>query len=1113
MGGEGKMSYNCRAKSSTDHILVAQAQKIFVQLNYFYHINGLIEKIKDDRGLNILENKKMTLDEKKSIFLCEGFNHPDSMMSGFFGGTDQANSVRISYLKFFLKNPEKEIERVRRDICEKYFHVEDKNQEKILMECVKDYLHSPQIFDGDITAEGYYYEIDRFFEITDSTSIRISTEILVNHALNRDIYDGLAKVMIALMLGTHVNKAIDRLFPYHMFSEMDMDKSSINLLNRYWELINNTDVNSIRYLDAQRDILNDAKKSFVDDGITNYIIGTLSQDKSDKEYYLDKCLQSRKTEFSKVKSEGTKEIYNKLYGEAAYDLFILYLQEGKYESQVETVINILKTAAECGHKDANCLYADLLSGNIEGEYRDMIHKYGLAKMLNEKAGTDIVISYYIKSKSGYGYFRAAECLKNSAEVGREEQILRMYVKAFSCNYMPAYDMIMDYKNEERLQHQYSKPECLVHDANVCIVLGQNEKSNYFVSTLPAHENWKIIRVGEKEDCIEVLNTMSLFHGKIQSKIILVSYGEDRNKSIRDSKRVFEYIGYKCREYSELVGDCIENHIFYCMDLPQSIMELHIDYLQKNMGEHYIPIYNGDYCDITAKNLLFQYPLFAPLLSEQKIRQKYVISILGTGDTTLDILKNMIALSVMENKDMPVEIYVIGERSKQIERQYRNECSSELIEEKTLCDIEITFLSEDIDEMELIQKSDYCVCNSDDDYVNIELAQRINRDYIRESYKDDFEQIPVICVQCKDEILSEEITNKKITESYSIGYTWYEAPSWFVFGSRITPYSYDMIDVERNIIFKWALAVHFSYYGQDYDRNSVLKDYYQSTYGRDSSELSAIFMLYRLYSARCVNQVKWDYNMFLNDLDADRILETYKQYIRNPENLEIHSILEHNRWNRYMLSRNWRTASAEMMREYVKKGYGHINQRLDIGKLHRYLVPWSEIGDCPGDHILYELKKVLYQMEENMGEVILNEYIKSFKTYLERKIEEIITYQKSCPDKITSHLQDNIVQELTSKIKFMQEEFTKDSDKRNLIDAIEECITQLKKTEDIHYTGIQREILELLEEFPDTYRALKNRSIKENDRKIVQNMRDIIERSRELQWGNQGLEVQTQIDIS
>ena len=96
---------------------------------------------------------------------------------------------------------------------------------------------------------------------------------------------------------------------------------------------------------------------------------------------------------------------------------------------------------------------------------------------------------------------------------------------------------------------------------------------------------------------------------------------------------------------------------------------------------------------------------------------------------------------------------------------------------------------------------------------------------------------------------------------------------------------------------------------------------------------------------------------------------------------------------------------------------------------------------------------------------------------------------------------------------MQEEFPKDSAKRNLIEAIEECITQLKKTEDIHYTGIQREILELLEEFPDTYRALKNRSIKENDRKIVQNMRDIIERSRELQWGNQGLELQTQIDIS
>lgn len=67
------------------------------------------------------------------------------------------------------------------------------------------------------------------------------------------------------------------------------------------------------------------------------------------------------------------------------------------------------------------------------------------------------------------------------------------------------------------------------------------------------------------------------------------------------------------------------------------------------------------------------------------------------------------------------------------------------------------------------------------------------------------------------------------------------------------------------MLKWALSIHYSYYDKGCDEHEIWNDYYSSSYGRDSSEMAAIFILYRMYAARCFGFESWDYEEMLAEL--------------------------------------------------------------------------------------------------------------------------------------------------------------------------------------------------------------------------------------------------------
>lgn len=1148
-----------RKRDSKEEVLVAEIKNFqkdlnydgigYLQLNLFYNINGLIDKFSDDK---ILFQEELSRDNsvRAKIFFDNTIQVPGDRVSHFFSGFYEANTVRKNYAEYFLKNSIAEINRVKKDICEKYFFVEN-NKKSYLMKSIDDYLSKEVVqnptYKGtciEIKAEGYYTEINQFFERNYKNQNYISAKNRINSALNRDFYDGFARVIIALMMGSHIVKAFDRLFPNIIIENNSMNQNSAKLLDDYWK--------SYANVFELRQRAEAFLKENCADEVVYYVLGKLSapQD-SQKAIYLNKCLTNAEDKLKEVSLVTVREIYSKLFADAAFELFLLYINNGNMgEARKNLEIAILYENA-----DACCIYGDLISKNKKGLHGDIVNKLDSISIEAESINA---VEYYIKSKTGYGYFRAAKCMEASNYIEyTEDRILELYLNSYKCGYINAYDEIMKFRTRGNIAALYPAPaeNDLVKDERVCVLLGFSEENIYFANTLPHNESWKILLVSDKcivgsniktdvnkqveiyeeADVIKVLNRLTLFNGGSQFRVLIVEYGQELQKTIRDSKKIFDYVEYKCREYEnskDIEPYHIENHMMYCVDFPQNLMELHIDRLQKDMGRHYIPVFNSNYNDITAKSLLFRYPLFAPLLSKKEVNSQFVLNMFGTGDTTVDLIKDIVALSVIEDKDMPIKLNVIGSKSTCVKARLLRECGQILRENNNLCKLKIEFYALDIESIEVqllfsdevlqnefgnteytesekweslkrdVENTDYIICNGNEDLKNIELAEIINRYYVRTSNMID--KTPVICVQCKDEILSDEITNKRITDCYSLGYEWYEAPSWFMFGNRMKPYSYEMVSIEDNILYKWALAIHYSYYGKGVESNKVLNDYYTGTYGRDSSELAAIFMLYRLYAARCINQVKWDYDELMREIDDDSILKRYEKFIENPRNMELHSELEHIRWNRYMLSRNWMPSNASVMENYVKKGRGNVNQRLDIGKLHRYIATWKELGDCPGDKILFEVRVIRYELNEHIDCFLENEKLKdSILDILEKQISIISEYQKSNDKRIDLELQ----KEAAKKLGEIKQKLLNISNCEDLVETVEKSIQTLDSIDDTQYSGIQKQVVELSRR----ENRLKKDSIKENDRRIVSDMTRIIERSRSFLWRDNGLMMEDELE--
>ena len=360
--------------------------------------------------------------------------------------------------------------------------------------------------------------------------------------------------------------------------------------------------------------------------------------------------------------------------------------------------------------------------------------------------------------------------------------------------------------------------------------------------------------------------------------------------------------------------------------------------------------------------------------------------------------------------------------------------------------------------------DYYVCASDDDLLNLDIAKKIRMWNMR--CNKDYYNAPIIASLCKNKAMCQGLEGLVVTSSLKLDYPWYEGLNIVGFGAKEDYYSIDYI--YNNCIKNWGYRVSLAYC----DINNIdevqeaSKEFYKRWYNRDSSYLSALFMVYRIFTSGAFKKwTKWSSEAFLEEVESEgESINAYMNYISNPDNKEGQAKMEHCRWVICMKSRGWKQASITDVDTYMEKGNKMVKHQLHVAKLHPYMVSWDELGDSIYDIIERELDRLVYNLN-----------ICECKEELIKKVEII-----------KKDIDNTDEKDLPQKLK--QTIIELDNIKNNSKDKFEICINNLKEINNFSSKGLQKE---MEEEYEKHLGNKLSGSIKANDYFIVEKTKEVL----------------------
>lgn len=279
---------------------------------------------------------------------------------------------------------------------------------------------------------------------------------------------------------------------------------------------------------------------------------------------------------------------------------------------------------------------------------------------------------------------------------------------------------------------------------------------------------------------------------------------------------------------------------------------------------------------------------------------------------------------------------------------------------------------------LASRNLYIAVDAGSDLQNMELATSLRECAIRSAVQSGSirsDSMPVITFRCLDTDIA-SLSRRSVVLNETWGVLWYNNYNLIPFGVAGDLYSWDALT--QDLVEELSLDIHMVYCGIDSneDRSSAQwaaarNSYLQRSYNRDSSIAVALSLGYRLYQCNYDNSGPvlprfWD----ISDRDAifsDQGLKWLSQKLdKKPQNDEPGSwsdasgnshitVLpgsnraenlalaewEHDRWNRFMISRGWMSATIGQMRTYMAAG--NRRQQLYIGRLHPFICPFEDLA--------------------------------------------------------------------------------------------------------------------------------------------------------------------------
>lgn len=449
-------------------------------------------------------------------------------------------------------------------------------------------------------------------------------------------------------------------------------------------------------------------------------------------------------------------------------------------------------------------------------------------------------------------------------------------------------------------------------------------------------------------------------------------------------------------------------------------------------------------DKMSSRVLAQHPLFYSIRRLSSAESAHLIFVVIGSTKVCDwLIREASWMLTFRDPKIESEILIIAPDADKVKKRINYRCPD--IKNSNL---DISIKKEDYETPEFMEAVDkvlslgypYFAIDTGSDIDNMEMALKIREYCIRKKITDDDDDIsesPVIAFYCQSPDIANLSLNTVVINE-DAGKKWYNNYRVIPFGRSDRLYHWDSIT--NHILAQLSLNIHLQYYLNDSssmeysstkiknDYFTALKDYYGRTYNRDSSMAVAMSLPYRLYQgsvgrtrilpserinimddeafysvdarktySEWVNKINWENSKYTLEFEH-RYSDAYGEWKTDikteldPES-EVYQMAkwEQDRWNQFMRSRGWISASTKQMRMYYDKG--NANQQLYIGKMHPCIEDYSKLNSTNNKYKELSGKDKGFQMSNitsiQRTEKILSLYwAEKAKSMFERQNDEV-----------------------------------------------------------------------------------------------------------------------------
>lgn len=642
---------------------------------------------------------------------------------------------------------------------------------------------------------------------------------------------------------------------------------------------------------------------------------------------------------------------------AHYVLYHHYLKQRQTTGSIidyKTAYNYLLTAFKFNYPEAIIEIAHILTNTQDSTDSSLaVTKDELIKKLNIIIGDDM--NNTIHNTSECLYYRGILTKHDNYSASQHD---------FEAAAQKGHERARQELSSRKRNEHHSNPIFIQKvGLNNCYTNSLSGKNLAVLRSLPSNM-WSIFSdspiVNSGMDVIDVLNPdafikiTNLFYAQ-NTRTIALFMSDDENKNLSECLNFIDKLFNVALSVSEEQKDITINNIDIYVSANYETASMFLDASISDMGKNmYFKVHIADEQRDTAHSLLCDAPLFIPLLDKRNIETSIDVVLLGSTETNYRIAKEAVACAYLGEKH-PISITMLGNTSSAYENKLRRECPGLYNSEGIRC-IRPIFIPCDLESCdfpsyiygnkhdktdnisisETFKNGNYYVVDIGTDFENIQFAMELRTWLLRS--RDSFDRTPFIAVRCSNS--SNSYLASRLTVSGQLpGDAYYNKFNLFTFGSVEQMYSYKRL-IEEPLLERTALRIHESYYGSNIF--SAKNDFYSFSYNSDSSLLTAIGLSYRLFVTGCTLSSQAEYLGSAIFKNAD-LFRAFNEKIKNSSMLEESAALEQSRWNGYMLSRGWESASVSQVQAYKEQATGSSHKH-SLARLHPFIREWADLNN-------------------------------------------------------------------------------------------------------------------------------------------------------------------------